>query len=154
MAFGTMLAQTLVMLALVGGLAVVTIRFAARHGIGRRATAGDRRLEVLEELPIGPRETVLALRVGRRVVVAARGPSGLSALTELDLDAWNARPRGFDEVLHGYDPASGDPSAERAPYGSIEEPSGAAASDGRGGGATGVVGGRQPDVASPREISA
>lgn len=93
--FGVLLLRTTLLLVLVGGLAVVTLRLAAKHGIGRRQGSG--RLEVLEELPISARESILAVRALDRVLVVSRSPSGMRTLADYDAAEWSRA--SFAQVL-------------------------------------------------------
>lgn len=95
--FGTMLAQTLVLLFGICALALVTLRWAARSGYGQRASG--QRLEVLEELGVGARQSVIAVRAGSRVVLLSRTATGLGHLTDLDANDWNTTQRTFADVL-------------------------------------------------------
>jgi flagellar biogenesis protein FliO len=91
-----MLARTTILLAIVIGLAIFTLRMAARHGIGvGRPSAG--KLEVLDELALGPRQSVIAIRAGAKVLVASRSVNGLRPLGVLTRSDWEGRP--FSEVL-------------------------------------------------------
>ncbi len=94
--FGGMLAKTMLLLALVIGLAVFTLRLAARAGIGvGRPSSG--KMQLLDELVIGPRESIVAISAGSKVLVASRTQAGLAPLATLTQADWNGR--GFAEVL-------------------------------------------------------
>ena len=109
--FGAMLARTLILLVLVGCLAVVTLRLAARYGVGVGKPRGSAaRLEVLEEISLGARHSVIAIRVASRVVVASRTPAGLRRLSEISLREW--REQAFGDVLASLER---DPSTEESP---------------------------------------
>lgn len=96
-----MLARTTLLLVLVAGLAVFTLRLAARHGIGvSKASSG--KMELLDELVIGPRQSVLAIRAGSKVLLASRSPSGLQTLGMITRADWDGRP--FSEVLSEVEP--------------------------------------------------
>ena len=96
--FGAMLLRTTVLLALVCGLAIVTLRLAARHGIGVAAKPeGSRRLQLLDELVLGPRQSVVALKAGSRVLIVARTATGVSPLGEMSEGAWKGL--SFADVL-------------------------------------------------------
>ena len=100
--FGGMLARTTLLLALVIGLAIFTLRMAARHGIGvGRPSSG--KLELLDELVLGPRQSVVAIRVGAKVILASRSPSGLQPLGMVTRADWEGTP--FSEVLAGVEPS-------------------------------------------------
>jgi flagellar biosynthetic protein FliP len=71
-------------LALTVGLLVLTLRLLRRWSprwIGGRGVVP---LEVLQRLPVGPRQAVLLLRVGERVLAVGAGEDGLRLLAELD----------------------------------------------------------------------
>lgn len=87
--FGAMLAQTLVLLVFVCGLAVVTLRLAAKAGVGR-GPRGAGKLEVLEEIGIGSRQSVVAIRAGERVLVVGRHAGGMETLGDLSMREWRA----------------------------------------------------------------
>ena len=95
--FGGLLARTMVLLTLVIGLAIFSLRLAARHGIGvSRPSAG--KLEVLDELVLGPRQSVIAVRAGSRILIASRTAAGMQPLGTLTQSEWEGR--GFSEVLN------------------------------------------------------
>ena len=97
--FGAMLAQTMLLLAVVGVLAVVTLRLAARYGIGLPGgRAPARKMEVLDRLSVGGRQHVVALRVADRVVVVGQTSGRMQTLTELSRRDWD-KGNGFSEVL-------------------------------------------------------
>jgi flagellar biogenesis protein FliO len=96
--FGRMLAQTALSLVLVCLLAVVVLRLLARAGIGQRAADGGR-LDVIARLGVGPRQSVLAIRVLDRVLVVGQTPAGLSRLTEVSFAQWQTGGRGFASLL-------------------------------------------------------
>ena len=96
--FAGMLARTTVLLVLVCGLAVVTLRLAARAGIGTIGSRDGKRLALLDELPVGGRTSVVAIRAGGRVIVAARGPNGMQGLATLSEAEWDGAP-SFADVL-------------------------------------------------------
>ena len=116
--FGAMLAQTMLLLAVVGVLAVVTLRLAARYGIGLPGgRAPARKMEVLDRLSVGGRQHVVALRVADRVVVVGQTSGRMQTLTELSRLDWD-KGNGFSEVL-----------ATTAPVTPFERPTSAPASD-------------------------
>ena len=76
------LVQAVVALALVCGLAWVSLRWAARHGLG--GGRGER-MRVLERLPLDPRRSLFLVRVGSRVLLVGSGDGGApQLLAELD----------------------------------------------------------------------
>jgi len=102
--FGRLLLQTFALLVVVCVLAVVTLRMAAKYGIGGLGRGGrSARIEVLERTPVGGRQHVLALRVGKRVLIVAQTQTAMRTLTELPLDEWQAQT-GFSAVLESIDP--------------------------------------------------
>ena len=115
--FGRMLFQTVAMLLIVCILAVVTLRLAARYGIGGMGGARDgRRMEVLERTPIGPRHAVVALRVAGRVLIVSQGTAGLRTLTEMPIDEWQTGV-GFSAYLAPQTDDDGpDPVPERSAH--------------------------------------
>ncbi|HVO36455.1 MAG TPA: flagellar type III secretion system pore protein FliP [Gemmatimonadales bacterium] len=73
-------------LALTVGLLVLTLHLLRRWSPRWIAGRGAVPLEVLQRLPVGPRQAVLLLRVGERVLVVASGEAGPRLLAELDGD--------------------------------------------------------------------
>jgi flagellar biogenesis protein FliO len=112
--FGGMLAKTTLLLALVIGLAVLTLRLAARVGIGT-SNPSSGKMQLLDELVLGPRESIVAISAGSKVLVASRTSAGLSPLATLTQADWNGR--GFAEVL-------AEVNAERSAEGGAEAPEG------------------------------
>lgn len=115
-----MVIRTIVFLVAVCGLAVLTIRMAARLGYGKTGrSAGPPRLAFLEEIVVGPRQSIIAIRAADRVLLATRTPAGIAPLSELPLHVWEStterapehnaerderisgRARSFAEVLEG-----------------------------------------------------
>lgn len=115
-----MVFRTIVLLVAVCGLAVVTIRLAAKLGYGKAGKAtGPPRLTFLEEIAVGPRQSIIAVRAADRVLLATRTPAGITPLSEIPLEVWestselapqrpadrddrvSARARSFAEVLEG-----------------------------------------------------
>ena len=96
--FGRMLAQTAISLGLVCLLAAFVLRLLARAGIGQRGSDTSR-LDVLARLAVGPRQSVLAIRVLDRVVVVGQTPAGLSRLAEVSHTQWQSGGRGFASLL-------------------------------------------------------
>lgn len=104
--FGGLLLRTTLLLALVIALAVFSLRLAARHGIGTsRPRAG--KLELLDELVLGPRQSVVAVRAGSRVLIASRTVNGMQPLGTLTRAEWEGR--GFSEVLVAAVPETEEP---------------------------------------------
>ncbi len=110
--FGTMLLQTVLLLAGVCGLALVTLRLAARAGLGGRQRRPDARMEVLEEIGVGPRQSVLALRAGSKVWLVGRTQTGLSGLGEMSESEWQSAAAQANRQPDddGVDPRPGAPS--------------------------------------------
>lgn len=132
--FGAMLARTSLLLVAVCALAVVTIRLAARYGVGVRRGAENARMAVLEELSIGPRESVVAIRAGERVVIAGRSSGRISALADMPLHEWEAGSRrAFSDVLEAIPPddAPDFPTTDATPPPNGRQPGGPG-SDGAG----------------------
>lgn len=88
--FGALLARTMLVLAAVCVLAVFSLRWAAARGVGR--ADASRRLDVIERVPVGNRQAVLAVRAGRRVVLVGASPGRLDRLAELSADEWHGAP--------------------------------------------------------------
>ena len=101
-----MLGQTVLLFFVVAALAVITLRLAARHGIGTTPSTG-KKLEVLERLPLGRRQQLLAVRVAGKVLVLSQADSGLRNVGELGFDEWTG---GFASHLGG-----GDSGSEQVP---------------------------------------
>ncbi len=94
--FARMLLQTTLSLVFVALLAVVVLRVAGRAGLGRARTA---KLEVLERLPVAPRQAILAVRAHDRVLLVGQSPAGLSRLGEVAAARWTAGQPGFAALL-------------------------------------------------------
>lgn len=99
-----MVIRTIVFLVAVCGLAVFTIRMAARLGYGKTgAASGPPRLAFLEELVVGPRQSIIAIRAADRVLLATRTPAGIAPLSEMPLDAWETNPEQVPDRATGRD---------------------------------------------------
>lgn len=102
---GAMLLRTSLVLVAVGALAVVSLRGAARlTGAAQRPREKGARLELIDELPVGPRQALLAVRAGDRVLVVARTATHLTPVADLAADAF-AR-RAFADVLAAAQPST------------------------------------------------
>ena len=76
---------TALTLALLAGLAIFARR--ARGVVRKRG--GERSLEVLERVSLGPKQGVAALRIADRVVVVSHGEGGIRPLAEVDDVDWS-----------------------------------------------------------------
>ncbi|MCB9519929.1 MAG: flagellar biosynthetic protein FliO [Myxococcales bacterium] len=95
---GAMLLRTSLVLIAVGALAVVSLRGAARlTGATQRTREKGARLELIDELPVGPRQALLAVRAGDRILVVARTATHLTPVADLAADVF-AR-RAFADIL-------------------------------------------------------
>jgi flagellar biogenesis protein FliO len=73
----------LLVLGLLGGtLLFLKNKGAASFHLPRRASAGPRRMEVVERVALGPQHALHLVRVGNRSVVVATGPSSCQLLCE------------------------------------------------------------------------
>ena len=88
--------RTIVMLALVIGLMLGLVWLLRRLNLPMTAAVGSRRnLRVLETLSIAPRQTLLVVQAGSRVLLVGSGQQGMQFLTTLDdypIDAAAAGP--------------------------------------------------------------
>ena len=90
------------------GLLLLALRLLQRAG-GLRLRAGQLPMSVLDRTPLGPKQGIALVRVGRRVLVVASSESGTRLLTELrgedrlaalgDSDPRSPAPRGPDLEL-------------------------------------------------------
>jgi len=81
-------------LAFTVGLLVLTLRLLRRWSPRWVGGRGAVPLEVLQRQPLGPRQSVLLLRVGERVLVVASADAGARLLGELDGEALRASLAG------------------------------------------------------------
>ena len=114
--FGALLLRTVIALAAISALAVVTLRLWAR-GLGG-GQAGPASMQVLERLPLGPRHAFLALRAGDRVWIVAQTPHGMQTIGELGLADFEKEERpleqcAFADVLAREEGAAESRSGER-----------------------------------------
>lgn len=117
--FGMLLARTALALVAVGALAVVSLRLWARSmGAAARESAT---MNVVERVPIGPRQSLLAVRTGARVWIVAQTPQGIQPIgdmewTEFADQAGGVRDaRSFADVLAGTRSEEADPRAIAPP---------------------------------------
>lgn len=125
LAFGGMLLRTLLALVVVSAAAVLSLRWLAGRGVGM-GRGEARHMEVLERLPLGPRRSLLAVRVADRVLVLAEDADATRPVAELPASAW---PSSFatlvdDEgvaaaaakvsVVRNTEPAPSDPDEQVA----------------------------------------
>jgi len=80
---GSMLLETLLMLAIVCLLAYVVLRWGVSRLVGGRG-AGDDAIEILARQPVGSDSSILVVRIGPRILILADGASGMSRIAELD----------------------------------------------------------------------
>jgi len=74
--------QTLAALAGVAGLIIAVRLLGRRRGAMGRAARGGA-MEVIARTPVGPKQQLLLVRLGRRVVLVGAGPNGFAALGEV-----------------------------------------------------------------------
>ena len=75
--------QTLVALGIVAAL-IFAVRYVLRRYAGRTGgKATSNALEVLTRTPVSPRQQLLLVRLGRRLVLVGCGPEGMTPLTEV-----------------------------------------------------------------------
>jgi flagellar biosynthetic protein FliO len=85
------MAAVVLVLALLGGtLYALRKRGAAAFSFSRLASAGPRRMEVLERLPLGPQHALHIVRVGGRTVVVATAPTSCQLLCNVACDVETA----------------------------------------------------------------
>jgi flagellar protein FliO/FliZ len=75
----TQVLQTLVALAAVCALAWIVLRALSLRGVGVKPR-GTRELEVLEQLPLGPRRSLYVVRAGDKRLVIGLGEQGAPVL--------------------------------------------------------------------------
>lgn len=75
--------QTLAALALVAGLIFLAGRLLRRAGRGG-AVAGNEVFEILARKSIGPKQQLLLVRIGKRILVVGSSAAGLNALSEFN----------------------------------------------------------------------
>jgi len=79
------MAAVVLVLALLGGsLFWLRKRGAAAFSFSRLSTAGPRRMQVLERLPLGPQHALHIVRVGGRAVVVATAPTSCQLLCDVE----------------------------------------------------------------------
>ncbi len=87
LAFGGMLLRTVLALVAVSAAAVLSLRWLAGRGVGM-GRSDARHMEVLERLPLGPRRSLLAVRVADRVLVLAEDADATRPVAEMPASAW------------------------------------------------------------------
>ena len=81
------MAAVVLVLALLGGsLFWLRKRGAAAFSFSRLSTAGPRRMQVLERLPLGPQHALHIVRVGGRALVVATAPTSCQLLCDVVCD--------------------------------------------------------------------
>jgi flagellar biosynthetic protein FliO len=79
------MAAVVLVLALLGGaLFFLRKRGAAAFSFSRLSSAGPRRMQVLERLPLGPQHALHIVRVGGRAVVVATTPTSCQLLCDME----------------------------------------------------------------------
>lgn len=104
---GSMLLQTVLMLAVVCLLAYVVLRWGVSRLVGGQG-AGDDAIEVLARHPVGSDSSILVVRIGPRVLILADGESGMSRIGELDdeeAEAFETAAADADEAPDSWIPA-------------------------------------------------
>lgn len=112
--------NTLTALGLVIGL-VLVLRFAVAKMGGRPTTSASRAVEVLSRTSVAPKNHVLLLRVGGRILVVGDSSNGLRTLSEVDdpdevasllqsveADRETSMTNGFNRMLSRYTGAHAD----------------------------------------------
>jgi flagellar protein FliO/FliZ len=95
---GVYVAETLLTLGCVVGLAFIVVHFARRTGIG--GVQGP--AELVGRLPLDARRTIYLVKIGTRVLVLGAGEGGLRLLTRIaaeDLPTPDVPRRSFADVL-------------------------------------------------------
>ena len=102
------------MLGLVLGLLVLALRWLKRFSPAGSGGAGAQRLEVLQRLSVGPRQSIAIVRIGSRTVAVAIGEGGVRPILELDDPADDAEMAAI--TLHAATPRA-TPRATRPSFG-------------------------------------
>lgn len=117
--YGASLLQSMLALAAVCILAWIVLRWSAQRGLGLGA---DRRVKVLERVPLDARRWVYLVRIGERVLVLGAGDGASpTLLAELRPDEVPEAPpqRSFLEVLRARGAADGKTVGTTEPAASV-----------------------------------
>jgi flagellar biogenesis protein FliO len=123
LSLGWTLVRTLVVLAMVVGLAWLTLNVGLRKLLGIRAGTGGSMVRVLERVALDPRRALFVVEAGGEVLLIGGGEGSLSLLAKLDpgqIEKWRAASPSviqqspfLDKLLSRTQPSSKGPSGQK-----------------------------------------